>query len=52
MITFEIDFISKESSQAEPEYMKLYTHSINALAPALLQSSQAHKWKGIRLQQC
>ena len=34
LISFEINFISKETSQAEPEYINIHP-SINAIAPVL-----------------
>ena len=35
LISFEINFISKETSWAEPEYMNIHPPPINTLAPAL-----------------
>ena len=35
LISFEINFISKETSRAEPEYMNIHPPPINVLAPAL-----------------
>ena len=37
LISFEINFITKETSRAEPEYMNIYPlPPISALAPALM----------------
>ena len=35
LISFEMNFISKETSWAEPEYMNIHPSPINTLAPAL-----------------
>ena len=35
LISFKINFISKETSRADPEYMNIHPSPIKALAPAL-----------------
>ena len=39
LISFEINFITKETSRAEPEYINIHPHPpVSVLAPALLQT--------------
>ena len=42
LISFEINIITKETSWAEPEYMKIHPPSISVLAPALDQGVLLH----------